>query len=96
MKYILIFLVASIQLLALELVLNSGKESKITYAILHIMDVSPFDCETIPDALDKKHYLCKIDRPINKPIEPKKMKYAEIDFYEKEGAFYIVIEHKFD
>lgn len=96
MKSILIFLLASVQLLALEIVLNSGKESKVNYAILHVMDAKPFLCQTIPDALDKKHYICKIDRPINKPIESKKMKLAELDFYEKEGVFYVTIDPKVD
>ena len=96
MKSILIFLLASVQLLALEIVLNSGKESKVNYAILHVMDAKPFLCQTIPDALDKKHYICKIDRPINKPIESKKMKLAELDFYEKDGEFYVTIDPKVD
>ena len=60
------------------------------------MDVKPFSCQTLPDALDKKHYICKISRPINKPIESKKMKLAEIDFYEKDGEFYVTIEPKVD
>jgi len=96
MKYILIFLLASVQLFALEIVLNSGKESKVNYAILHIIDAKPFSCQTIPDALDKKHYICQISRPINKPIESKKMKLAELDFYEKEGIFYITVDPKVD
>lgn len=96
MKFILIFLLASVQLLALEIVLNSGKESKVNYAILHVMDAKPFICQTISDALDKKHYICKIIKPINKPIESKKMKLAEIDFFEKEGEFYISIDPKVD
>jgi hypothetical protein len=97
MKHIFLLLAAaSVQLFALELVLNSGKENKINYAILHIMDARPFDCETIPDAFDKKRYLCKIERPIDKPVESKKMKYADLDFYEKEGAFYLAIDPKFD
>ena len=96
MKYILIFLLASVQLLALDLILNSGKENKSNYAILHIIDAKPFSCQTIPDALDKKHYICKISRPISKPIESKKMKLAEIDFYEKDGEFYIAIDPKVD
>ncbi|QIR76179.1 hypothetical protein FA592_08010 [Sulfurospirillum diekertiae] len=96
MKYILIFLLASVQLLALDIVLNSGKENKSNYAILHVIDAKPFLCQTIPDALDKKHYICKISRPINKPIESKKMKLAELDFYEKDGDFYITIDPKVD
>ena len=96
MKSILIFLLASVQLLALEIVFNSGKESKVNYAILHVMDAKPFLCQMVSDALDKKHYICKISRPITKPIESKKMKLVELDFYEKEGAFYISIEPKVD
>lgn len=96
MKSILIFLLASVQLFALEIVLNSGKESRVNYAILHVMDAKPFLCQTIPDVLDKKHYICTINRPIDKPIESKKMKLAELDFYEKEGLFYVTIEPKVD
>lgn len=96
MKYILFLLIASVQLLALEIVFNSGKESKVNYAILHIMDAKPFYCEMIPDAFDKKRYLCKIERPINKPIEPKKMQYAELNFFDKDGEFYIAVEPKID
>jgi len=96
MKYILFLFLASVQLLALELALNSGKENKINYAILHIMDANPFYCEMIPDAFDKKRYLCKIERPISNPIKPKNMKIAELSFYEKEGNFYIAVEPKID
>ena len=96
MKYIFLLWVLSAQLFALEIVFNSGKENKINYAILHLIDASPFTCETIPDALEHKRYLCKIERAIDKLIEPKKMKFAELDFYEKEGAFYIAIEPKVD
>lgn len=96
MKSILIFLLASVQLLALEIVLNSGKESKVNYAILHVIDAKPFLCQTIPDELDKKHYICKISRPISKPIESKKMKLAELDFYEKDGEFYVTVDPKVD
>jgi len=96
MKSLFILLLISAQLFSLELIFNSGKESKTEYAILHIMDATPFGCETIISALDKKHYICHISRPINKRIESKKMKFAQLDFYEKEGEFYIVIEPKVD
>ena len=96
MKFIIALLILSAQLFALTIVLNSGKESKINYAILHLMDTQPFTCETIPDALEKKRYLCKADHPFNKPIEPKKMKFAELSFYAKEGSFYMAIEPKID
>ncbi len=94
MKVLLILLSFLSPLLALNIVLNSGKASNTAYAILHISDTKPFVCETIPDAFDKKRYLCKIEQPFDKPIEPKKMKFAEISFYQKEGFFYIAIEPK--
>lgn len=94
MKYILILIFSALHLFALNIILNSGKESKTNYAILHIMDTRPFSCQTITDELEKKHYLCKIDKPINKSIESKKMTLAEIDFYEKDKQFYIAIEPK--
>jgi len=96
MKSILIFLLASVQLLALEIVFNSGKESQVNYAILHVIDAKPFLCQMVSDTLDKKHYICKINRPITKPIESKKMKLVELDFYEKDGEFYVSIEPKVD
>ncbi len=92
MKSLLIFLLISAQLFALELVLNSGKEKNTQYAILHIKDGAPFSCEMLVDDFEKKHYLCKIDRAINKLIEPKKTKLAEISFYNKDNSFYIMIE----
>lgn len=96
MKYILILIFASLQLFALDIILNSGKESKVNYAILHIIDTKPLYCQIIPAELDKKNYLCKVERPFNKPIESKKMTLAEIDFYEKNNEFYIAIHPKVD
>jgi hypothetical protein len=94
MKFLFTLLLLSVQLFALELVLNSGKENNTEYAILHIMDAEPFACQTLTLEKDKKHYICQIKRPITKRIESKKMKYAQLDFYEKEGVFYIMIEPK--
>ncbi|ACZ11190.1 tetratricopeptide repeat protein [Sulfurospirillum deleyianum] len=94
MKLLLFLFFLSVQLFSLELVLNSGKESKTNYAILHIMDAKPFLCETMVFEKDKKQYLCQVDRPITKRIESKKTKYAELDFYEKGGQFYILIDPK--
>ena len=94
MKLLLTLLFLSAPLFALNIVLNSGKASNTAYAILHISDIKPFACETIPDAFEKKRYLCRMEFPFDKPIEPKKMKFAELSFYEKEGFFYIAIEPK--
>lgn len=96
MKYILILIFSSLHLFALNIILNSGKESKINYAILHIIDTKPLYCETIVGALEKKNYLCKFDRPVNQAIESKKMALVELDFYEKNNEFYIAIEPKVD
>ncbi len=94
MKVLITLLFFLAPLFALNIVLNSGKTNNIPYAILHISDTKPFVCEMIPDAFDKKRYLCKIEHPFDKPIEPKKMKFAELSFYEKEGIFYIAVEPK--
>ena len=44
MKFIIALLILSAQLFALTIVLNSGKESKINYAILHLIDTQPLKC----------------------------------------------------
>lgn len=96
MKFLITLLFLSAPLFALTIVLNSGKENKINYAILHLKDTQPFTCEMIPDALEKKRYLCKAKQSFGKTIETKKMKLAELSFYEKEGMFYMAIEPKVD
>lgn len=96
MKFFTALLLLSAPLFALTIVLNSGKENKINYAILHLKDTQAFTCEMIPDALEKKRYLCKTKQPFGQAIETKKMKLAELSFYEKEGMFYIAIEPKVD
>ncbi len=94
MKALITLFLLSAQLFALSIVLNSGKESKSPYAILHVMDNEPFSCEAINNGLEKERYLCKTKKPFTKLTEPKKMKFAELSFYEKEDFFYIAIEPK--
>lgn len=94
MKWIVTLFSLSAPLFALNVVLNSGKENKINYALLHLIDTEPFVCETLPDVLEKKRYLCVSQTPFANTIEPKKTKFAELYFYEKEGTFYIAIEPK--
>ncbi len=94
MKHLLILIFASIHLFAINIILNSGKESKTKYAILHIIDTLPLTCETIIGEFGKQSYLCKADRPIDQPIESKKMTLVEIDFYGKGKEFYIAIDPK--
>jgi len=94
MKHLLILIFASIHLFAINIILNSGKESKTKYAILHIIDTLPLSCETIIGEFGKQRYLCKADRPIDQPIESKKMTLVEIDFYGKGKEFYIAIDPK--
>lgn len=94
MKHILILIFTSLHLFALNIILNSGKESHTNYAILHIIDTKPLTCKTIVGELEKKNYLCKFDRPVNQVIEPKKMTLVEIDFYQKNEEFYMAITPK--
>lgn len=91
---ILLILLFTTQLFSLTIVLNSAKDDGKSYAVLHIEDKEPVDCQTITQSLDKKIYLCKFNKVIKTPIETKKMKLADIDFLEKEKEFYIRIVPK--
>ena len=93
MKNILLLLFTT-QLFSLTIVLNSAKDEGNAYAVLHIEDTQPVDCQTIPQSLDKKIYLCKFNKVVKTPIEAKKMKLVYIDFLEKEKEFYIRIDPK--
>ena len=82
------------QLFSLNIVLNSAKVHGQPYAVLHIEDSEPIDCQEVPQGLDRVIYLCRFDKVIRKPIDPKNMTLVNIDFLEKEKEFYIKIEPK--
>jgi len=93
-KQLLLLILFTTQLFCLTIVLNSAKVSGKSYAILHVEDDEPVDCQVIPQNLDKKIYLCRFNKVVKTPIEPKKMSLVDIDFLEKEKEFYLRIEPK--
>ncbi len=96
MKYIVLVLILAVQVFGLNIYLNSARESKLPYAILHVIDSEPIECQTIPLALDKKNYICKFDKIVKNPVEEKKLRLVNIDFLEKNSEFYIKIDPKFN
>ena len=94
MKKLLLLVLAISELFSLTISLNSAKENNTPYAILHIQDIEPLDCQIIPQGLEKQVYLCQFKKIVKAPIEAKKMKLVEIDFLEKEKEFFIKIEPK--
>ena len=91
---LLLLIFFTTQLFSLTIVLNSAKVSGEAYAVLHIEDSEPVECQVVPQSLDKKIYLCKFNKVVKTSIKPKKMSLVDIDFLEKEKEFYIRIEPK--
>ncbi len=96
MKYILLVFIASVQLFALNIYLNSAKENSLPYAILHIISSEPIECYAQHLALDKKNYICKFKKLVKNKIDEKRLRLVDIDFIEKKDAFYIKIIPKFN
>ncbi len=94
MKYIISILLATIQLFALNIYVNSAKESGLPYAILHIIDSEPVDCRVVPLKLDKKNYICQFKKIVRTPIKEKNLRIVDIDFLERQKEFYIKISPK--
>ncbi|NOX16466.1 MAG: hypothetical protein GXP61_10700 [Epsilonproteobacteria bacterium] len=94
MKYLASILLITVQLFAVNIYVNSAKENKLPYAILHIMDTGPVNCQTIPLALDKKDYICQFKKIVKTPIKEKKLRLVNIDFLEKKKEFFIKISPK--
>ena len=96
MKYIFLIFIATAQLFAFDIYLNSAKENNLPYAILHIVDSKPIECSTVHLALDKKYFICKFQNTVKNRINEKKLRLVDIKFVEKKDAFYIKIIPKFD
>lgn len=94
MKFLLILIFTLSQLFSLTITLNSAKEEQSAYAVLHVEDEEPINCQIIPRELGKEIYLCEFNKIVKAPIEAKNMKLVEIDFLEKEKEFFIKIEPK--
>ncbi len=95
MKYLLIFFLLVLKLFALDIYINSAKKDNLPYAILHIIDKDPVECKVISEALDKKNYICQIDKTYNKKISEKKLKLLKLDFFQKKDKFFIRIIPKY-
>ncbi len=96
MKFILLIPFLTFQLYALNIYVNSAKENGLPYAILHIIDKEPVDCQVVHLALDKKNYICQFKKIVKTPIKIKKLRLVNIDFLEKKKEFYIKITPKVD
>jgi len=96
MKFILLIPFLTFQLYALNIYVNSAKENGLPYAILHIIDKEPVDCQVVPLALDKKDYICQFKKIVKTPIKTKRLRLVDIDFLEKKKEFYIKITPKVD
>ena len=96
MKYIILILIVTLKLSALDIYLNSAKQDNTPYAILHIIDSEDIECHTVLMALDKKSYICKFNKIVKSKISKKKMRFVDIDFLEKKKEFYIKIDPKFN
>jgi tetratricopeptide (TPR) repeat protein len=93
-KQLLFLILLTTQLFSLTIVLNSAKVTGEAYAVLHVEDSEPVDCQVVPQSLDKKIYLCKFNKVVKTSIKPKKMSLVDIDFLEKQKEFYIRITPK--
>ncbi len=94
MKHIIFLILITLKLFALNIILNSAKENSLPYAVLHIIDSDYVKCKTIPLSLDKKSYICSVDRIVKTPLEKKDLRLVSIDFLEKDRNFYIKIDPK--
>lgn len=94
MKKLFLLLFASINLYALTLTLNSAREEKVDFAVLHLIDKEPIFCKEIIQEFDKKICLCKVDKISSTKLHEKDTRFVNIDFLQKEKEFYIKIEPK--
>jgi hypothetical protein len=86
----------SIDSYALTLVLNSAKENKEEFALLHLINKEPMKCYEVIKEPGKKAYICKFNKILSNPIRQKDTKFFNIDFLQKEDEFYIKIEPKYN
>lgn len=94
MKFLLLLILVSTQLFALSITLNSAKDNNLEYAVLHLQDIEPINCQSIPQSLNKVVYLCQFKKIVKVPLNAKNMKLVEIDFLEKKKEFFIKIAPK--
>ncbi len=78
-------------LFALTIVLNSTKENKKDYAILHIFDKTPFACKKKIINIKKNSYICTINGSSDIKIMPKKTKFIDIYITKKSNSTIVTL-----
>ncbi|MDO5045115.1 tetratricopeptide repeat protein [Campylobacter sp.] len=76
---------------AFSLTLNSGKESGVSYSILHLKDESEFSCKQELLAYDKKIYICEISSSSIPKIEDKILSLVDIKFTQDKNSTKITV-----
>ena len=90
-----ILLISYSSLFSFTLVLNSAKEKREDYSILHIFDKQAFVCKEEILSITKKRYVCTIGRVSAVDIEPKKTKLVDISFSKDKNSTKIIIVPKY-
>ncbi len=95
-KIIVLLAIFAINVFSLTIKLNSTKENKVRYAILHIVNDTPFMCKK--RVIDIAHYefICKIAGNSNSlKISPKKTKFVDIFLNNKKNYIQIILKPKY-
>ncbi|NPA74138.1 MAG: tetratricopeptide repeat protein, partial [Epsilonproteobacteria bacterium] len=92
----LILLSGTISLFSLTIVLNSARENKEDYSILHIFSDKKIFCKKKRVSADRLKYICEINENANIDLEPKKTKLVNISFIKKSKNLEVVIVPKYN
>ncbi len=83
-------------LFALTIVLNSAKEKKENYAILHIFSKTAFKCTKKVINIKQNNYICTIDGSSRIDIKPKRTKFIDIFITKKSNKTKITLVPKYN
>lgn len=95
MRYLVFFLFIA-DLFALDIVLNTAKEDKKPYAILHLIDENGINCQENYKELNQKEYICKFQGSVKTDIKNKNTPLLEIEFQARKENFFVVVKPKFN
>lgn len=95
MRYLIFFLFI-VRLAALDIVLNTAKEDKKPYAILHLIDERSINCQENYKEFSQKEYICKFKGSVKTDIKNKNTPLLELEFQARENDFFVVIKPKFN
>ncbi len=90
-----ILLISCSSLFSFTIVLNSAKEKREDYSILHIFDGRKFPCKKEIISITKERYICTIGYASEVNIKPKKTKLVNISFVKDKNNTKIIIEPKY-